>query len=380
VRRLAARAEELESAGFTTQAEAAYVLAVSSNEPEYVLKYARFMRRTGRLERAFQINDGLLQSRQFIASDVPEIIAQRATVLTNMGIIRRKQGRLLDSSKCLDEAVRTARLSGPTGRESLAYALDNWGATLLRQGEVTRSRDAYEEALNWRRQGDDERGIAQSLINLARLGKQTGDLDQASKQAAEAIAIFEKIGDQRGIAEARELRGEALLALGSFAEARRELEIALDRNEKGGYSDGISVASAQLARVALEMNDVPAAAAAARRSLAESVRSSNQEGIAIARQILGLVERRQGDLVASVAFLTQALSSFANSGDVAREAASHLELAKTLVEQRKYGEAANELRLAEEASDRSGNSSIRASIERYLQGLGSLEAFATLKT
>src|SRR6266536_6276847 len=121
--------------------------AVSSDDPECLLKYARFMRRTGRLDGAYRINEKLLSLPRFIASSAPEIVAQRADVITNMGLIRRKQGLLRDSKGLLQEAVQTARSCGPLGRKELGYALDNLGLTLLRIGDVAGSRASYEEAL-----------------------------------------------------------------------------------------------------------------------------------------------------------------------------------------------------------------------------------------
>ena len=55
----------------------------------------------------------------------------------------------------------------------------------------------------------------------------------------------------------------------------------------------------------------------------------------------------------------------------ALEAACRLELAKTFAEQQKPGDALDQLRLAEEAVDRTRSSSLRASIEHYKQSLNS---------
>ncbi len=232
LQQLVAKADEMESAGMITQAEAAYAQAVSSDEPEYLLKFARFMRRTGRLDRAYQVNEKILSLSAFIASDAPERVAQRADVLTNMGLIRRKQGRLHDSRSKLQEAVQTARTSGPLGRKELGYALDNLGLTLLRQGEVSKACAAYEEALELRRLGADKRGEAQSLLNLARARKQTGDLESASRLTTEAITLLEGLQEEPGMANAASVLGEISVARGLPAEAKVHFEKALDINEK----------------------------------------------------------------------------------------------------------------------------------------------------
>ena len=123
---LLASARELENMGFVTQAESAYAAAVSTDDRESLMSYAKFLRRTGRLERAFEINKRILALEELIVARSSS--ADRADVVANMGVIRRKQGALDESRRLLVEAVRTARVCPDlAGIEAEAYALDNLG-------------------------------------------------------------------------------------------------------------------------------------------------------------------------------------------------------------------------------------------------------------
>lgn len=344
------RANELESNGMITQAEAALAQAISSDDPESLLQYARFMRRTGRLDGSFIVNKKLLSLSRFIASDDPAIIAQRAEVLANMGLIRRKQGLFHDSRMLLQEAVQTARASGLLGRKVLGYALDNLGLTLIRFGDLPGSRGIHEEALQVRRTAGDRQGEAYSLINLSRLAKHVGDLPGAVKQAREALSLLQSENDEPGIANASSLLGEILVAQRSLSEAKACFEQALIINERRRNSDGISVVSVQLGRLSMELGDFECANKFAQRSREVSLQSSNQEGISVSLRLLGQIKHREGDLNQSLNYLMQAISIFVKVGDLVREADSRLDAAKTLMGLGQRPKAQNELAQAMKAA------------------------------
>jgi tetratricopeptide (TPR) repeat protein len=361
------KANELESNGMITQAEAALAQAISSDDPESLLQYARFMRRTGRLDGSFLVNKKLLSLPRFIASDDPAIIAQRAEVLANMGLIRRKQGLFQDSRMLLQEAVQTARTSGPLGRKVLGYALDNLGLTLIRLGDLPGSRGIHEEALQVRRTAGDRQGEAYSLINLSRLAKHVDDLPGAAKQAREALSLLQSENDEPGIANASSLLGEILVAQGSHGEAKACFEQTLGINEKRRNSDGISVVSVQLGRLSLESGDFESANKFARRSKEVSSQSSNQEGIAVSLRLLGQIKYREGNLNQSLDYLMQAISIFMKMGDLVREADSRFDAAKTLIGLGQRPKAENELVQAMKAATNVKSNNLIEKIKCYEQ-------------
>jgi tetratricopeptide (TPR) repeat protein len=162
-------AESLAASGQLTQAEAVFSRAIDSRDPAILLRFARFLRRTGRLDRSYEIDHDVVDLT--VLSREGEAKALGAEALANMGVVRRKQGKLLESRAHLREAVATARAAGLPGRPVLGYAMDNLAWTDLRLGDFEDARRLFSDSLQLRRDAGDKRGEAQSMINLARTEK-----------------------------------------------------------------------------------------------------------------------------------------------------------------------------------------------------------------
>ncbi len=162
---MVSRAWELASEGSVTQAEVLFSRAVRNGGPETLLESARFMRRRGRLEAAYQLDREYIEATA--SKDGLDMRVNRSRALANMGVVRRKQGNLRESRGHLVEAVAVARTAGPDGDVPLAYALDNLAHTAAQQGDLATAEHSLEEAHSIRARDDDQAGIAQSLINLS---------------------------------------------------------------------------------------------------------------------------------------------------------------------------------------------------------------------
>ena len=283
------RAEELAGLGLVTQAEVAYAAAVSTDDRESLISYAKFLRRTGRLEKAFEINKRVLGLETLAGVPLASSTADRSYVLANMGLIRRKQRRWRSSRYRLCEAVRTAEMCpDSTADESKAYALDNLGLTLRRLGDHTDALSSHEKALELRQRLGDEPAQAKTLLNLARLLKDQGQVEEARVSALEALEMLKETDSEKHtLANAYSTLGDITRAEDDLVEARKHYKKALGLNEELGHTDGIAVVCYQLAHLLLADGDVGRALPYAERSLAENVRSGNKEGEAFALRILG---------------------------------------------------------------------------------------------
>lgn len=324
-----ARAEDLETRGLATQAEVAFSLAISSHVPTALLKAARFMRRSGRLDRAVQLNDEFLGLEEVAISTDPVVVAQRSEALANIGVVLRKQGALRESRARLEEAVATARGTGSAGESALLYALDNLGITLQRLGALDLAAAAFHESLSIRRADDDNAGEAQSLLNLARIAKLIGDLATAIEYTKRSMDLLAG-EDTPALANALCSHGEMLVADSRLADARPLLEGALAMNRRLANSDGLSIASAQLSRLWLGLGDDAKAQVCADEARMESARSSNREGSTVALQLFGRIARFRGEFPTAVGLFEEAVIGARAAGDPLREAGYRLDLAVTL--------------------------------------------------
>jgi len=286
------RADELAGMGLVTQAEIAYADAVSTGDRGSLISYAKFLRRTGRLEKAFEINKRVLGLEILAEESLPASAADRSYVTANMGVIRRKQGELRSSRHYLDEAVRTAdSCPDSTADESKAYALDNLGLTLRRLGDNKAALASHDRALRIRERLGDERAQAKTLLNLARLLKDQDQLGKAKASATRALEILRATkSEKHALANAYATLGDVTRADNDTASATKHYKTALRLNEELSHKDGIAIVYCQLALLRLTDADPGQALGYAERSLEENVRSGNKEGQAIALRVLGDVQ------------------------------------------------------------------------------------------
>ena len=267
-------------------------LRCPTDDRESLISYAKFLRHTGRLEKAFEINKRVLGLETLAGVPLASSTADRSYVLANMGLIRRKQGRLRSSQDHLCEAVRTGDMCpDSTADESKAYALDNLGLTLRRLGDPTDALSSHENALEIRQRLGDEPAQAKTLLNIARLFKDQDQLEEARVSALGALEMLKGTDSERhALANAYSTLGDITRVEADLVEARKHYKKALGLNEEHGHADGIAIVCCQLAHLLLADGDVGQALSYADRSLAENVRSGNKEGEAFALRILGDVK------------------------------------------------------------------------------------------
>lgn len=352
-------AKDYEAKGLMTQAEAAYAKAIVDLDVPSLEKYARFLRRTGRLRKSLEINRRILDQLAS-AQDPTETVAERARVLTSIGIVERKLGDLRASRYSLHEAVGTAREGGTETLDALAYSLDNLGITVSGSGESSEAMGYFEQALAARTRSGDLAGQARSLTNLARLHKRSGDIDMARQACAEAIDLLGQLNDRPALASAHAALGEILEFEADRVGAESSYRTALAINEALGMPDNIAMSLNQVARILIEREELAEAERYAQRALAENERTSNREGIVASTHVLGRIYAQTDREVLAAGLLEDAISSYAAINNPNGEGWARFHLAEL---QRKLGhdaEATQSMERARSLADLTGNAKLLA--------------------
>ncbi|MEU4162686.1 tetratricopeptide repeat protein [Actinoplanes sp. NPDC026670] len=328
-----ANAESYEAKGLMTQAEAAYAKAIADDDVASLEKYARFLRRTGRLARSLEINRRILDQLAS-ADDTDATIDKRVRILVGIGITQRKMGDLRGSKATLHEAIQTADTGGVDAQDVLGYALDNLGITADRSGDPVVAVNSFRRAFSIRQGSGDGAGQARSLTNLARIHKKSGNLDSALEECNEAIVILESLQDKPALAAAYAAKGEILEANEEYSGAEKFYSKALRLNEQLGVPDNIAMSQTQVARMMIEHGQLDQAQMYAESSLEENERNSNREGIASSKHLLGRVMGAIGNDREAFALLEESADLFASMKNPNGEAWARYHLA---VVQRKMG-------------------------------------------
>jgi tetratricopeptide (TPR) repeat protein len=254
------REELLESArafaadGLLVQAEAAFAGATEDGAPEDMLEFGQFMRRTGRLQKAMELNRKVVEDPNLLTARGADATSLRVRAMSNIGVIQRHLGELSRSIQTLREAVRTAESARDPISQQLCYALDNYGHSLLRAGQIEAARQQFERADGIRAVSGtiDER--TQSAINLGRFHLGQSQYDAALGYFIQALNLLGAESDQHLRANALAGQAEALIRLGHNDEVDDLLTTACETNESLHNKKGLGIVHGLWARSLLQQD------------------------------------------------------------------------------------------------------------------------------
>lgn len=212
-------------------------------------------------------------------------------------------------------ALLSAALDVFTNRSpAKAKLLARMGNLYLRQEGVRNARPLLEEALESFEQGDDAFEFAFTLMNLAAVDRNSGDLDGAESRFRTSLELFRDLGHRKAV-------GQTVFNLGMVAFDRGDLsEAGRFFDESRAIADEVadvyagSYARVRLADTALESGDVRRAAALYRESLGRFRDLDHTAGSAHARLGLARIALREGAAERAEELLRLAVATYEEVG------------------------------------------------------------------
>jgi len=262
-------AQRLASRGLVTQADKAFERASANDDLAALHERAKFLRQIGRLQASYDLNQYMIDLPAWIEDNSDAARSERALVIANMGVIKRKQQLLDDSEIHLREAVNTASGSNEEGMwRAEAYCRDNLGHTLLKQSRPEDALREFQKALDLREGLGEDAPIGRSHLNVARQYMALGKLNGALDAAASAISLLVGIeSERRNLANAYICLGEVQLQQKQFAEAAVAIRQGIDVNEEIQNRDGAAIGWMKLGQAHRARGSVQAATRAFDRSM-----------------------------------------------------------------------------------------------------------------
>jgi len=227
-----------------------------------------------------------------------ELEDQEGTVfsLQLLGSALYQRGDLAAGSSLIGEALAFSRKLGQT--DSIAWLLYQQALFDIGQGEYTRACDLLEESLTLHRKNEHKRGIAFSLIQLAKvLFVSQGDQVRVHSLLEEGLAIAKELSDKDSLASANALRGQIVFNRGDIATARSLLEESVRLSREVGSRHSTAESLSLLARVVSVHGDHTAACALYEESLAIGRDLNNMWLIVPCLDGLASMGARQGEFV-----------------------------------------------------------------------------------
>jgi tetratricopeptide (TPR) repeat protein len=194
------------------------------------------------LRKMRQFDDALeaFQRAVQVAEEIEDVgVADAAR--SNIGNVYLEQGRIDEALPLYWDDVRACRESDPPQRYHEAITLSNIGAALATAERFTEALPPLRDAMEIRRDLDDQPGIASAAKNLggvlSRLGRQANNrsyLEEAIELLQEAAVIYKERGNISGWADIANNLGQTHCQLRRFDEGIPNLEAALDYYERSG--------------------------------------------------------------------------------------------------------------------------------------------------
>jgi len=228
------------------------------------------------------------------------------------------RGHLSEGRARLSEAISQARQAeGQGGKNdvSRATALHGAGTLASAQGDDASARRLLEESLAIRRELGDQRGMADSLVNLGIVAHSLADYTSAQILHEESLAIRRELGDKGGIANSLANLGNVAYSQGDYTASRSLHEEGLALHRELGNRGGIANSLGNLGDVAYAQGDNISAKALNEESLAIRRELGDRGGTADALGNLGDVAYSQSDYIIARTLYEESLAIQRDLGD-----------------------------------------------------------------
>jgi tetratricopeptide (TPR) repeat protein len=314
-------------AGKSSQAERQFSRAlIETDDPQASAEYAKFLRRSGRYAQARTVSERLLRQAE-VESNFPLMVE----ALSSLGVIARKEGNFDEALGFFAKArslISQLDLEDPRSVSRASYALDNYGHTLRRRGDLDAALQVFDQASRLRQSVDDRIGWAFSLNNMGIVQREQGSLDSALQSHLEALELFRELKRGEDIHVTESHLGSIEEDLGHYEKAKDLYRSALSGAREARNLDSVSINSGKLARLELENGHLSPAFQYASECLEVNERNGNEEGSAMGLLLLGQCYMSQRDWGRAHDVIEHAWERYDRIGHANGRIQSRLELAK----------------------------------------------------
>ena len=213
--------------------------------------------------------------------------------LINIGNVLASQQNLNDSTQQYRQALEVAQRIGD--KPDVLLVQNNLGANLMLQGDFRDARGILQDSLATAHQIGNQAGVIDVLINLGNISFAEGDLKAAQKYLTDALAGSRELGLRSEEAYSLMGSGDVLLARDELAGAAKNYQDALTIRTQLGEKGGMASSRVSLAVLALESGQTEQAETLARQAAEEFQAEKDADQETGARDVIAqsLIEQRK---------------------------------------------------------------------------------------
>lgn len=263
------------------------------------------------------------------------------TLLNNMSGVLIQLGRLEEAEQYANDAIDNFRLTGERLFES--YALSRLAGIYRRSGLLDDAESAAQSSYAVRVELGDTRGTAASILTLADIAYDRGDLTRSLQYARQAIDIGAEIDDQDVTMDALNTAAKAELALHEprAAIANYTAAEAIGRNADSRQT--VFAARYGVGRAWIEIGDYATATAIADELLTDARSNGRRREETAGLNLHAEILRAQAQWQDAIARLEEVLAIADEIGDTSLAAGAHAGLADALLSTGQIEQAADHI-------------------------------------
>jgi len=239
----------------------------------------------------------------------------------------------------IDYTNQLLKLNAASDKIIEATLLGNLGVIFRTQGRLTRAEQIQRKTLDLSRKTGNLKGMAYAYINLGEIYMLYGKLIYAKSMYINGLNFSNKLKDVMGVMNACNGLGMIYLELGDLANAERSLKQALRINEQIGRLDGMAVQCGNLGLVYQKSKQYNEAQTMYEKAVEINRGLGDLEGVADNYYNLGILYRQQQDYGRAEEMHQSALEIFEQTGNLKGMADVYVNLAGIQIQQKQIAGA-----------------------------------------
>ena len=359
-------AEEFAKKGKILEAELRFSrLTVSTEEPNIMIRFARFLRKIGQIKRSLELLQKSLEKAQLVNDLINQAYAYRqmgraqdvygnydaatinyeqaldiyeqendsegeAKTLIDLGKLLKKKGRYEDAINFIERSKLL--YENCKNRAGVATALGCLGIIYKTKGNIDKAEDYHKRSLKIHEELSNKEAQAIASSNLAVIYRIKNNLSESLKLHEQALDIFKSYNDKKGIAREYSNLGVIYRLLDKNAEAKEMHQEALNISEQIGDLDGIAIQYGNLGMISKLNGDNGLAEVFYRKALSINEKIDNKVGLSIQYKNLSILCRESKDYEKSIDFINKAIDIDENTHNEYGLLVANYELAKTYLD------------------------------------------------
>ena len=199
-------------------------------------------------------------------------------------------------------------------QKGIAQALINIGNIYFVQGNNPKALDNYSQSIKINEQSGNQKEMGTPLMNIGNIYSDQKDDDKALEYYTRSLKIYEKFEDNIGRSNSLSNISNIYADQGKYIEALDYINQSLKIQEQIDNQRGIARSLLAIGLIYMDQGDYSKALEYFKKSLKIEKQMGNQEGIAVTQRYIGLGYLEQGDYIKSMDYCQKALETTTSIG------------------------------------------------------------------